>query len=120
MQGKTVGFAALSDAITPVARSADGRISAKLMQSKTGGFAALTTDLSITTHMDVLVPCPELSQTLSEEMPLGCEAHGCARAADVQDAQVPCPELSQTLNEEMPLGCGGQGWPRAARATAPL
>jgi hypothetical protein len=25
------------------------------MQSETGGFAALTTDLSITTHMDVLV-----------------------------------------------------------------
>jgi hypothetical protein len=37
----------LSDAIIPAARSADVMISAELMQSKTGGFAALTTDLSI-------------------------------------------------------------------------
>jgi hypothetical protein len=31
-------------------------ILAELMQRKTAGFAALTTDLSITTHMDVPVP----------------------------------------------------------------
>ena len=55
------------------------------MQSKTAGFAALTTDLSITTHMDVLVPCPELSETLSEEMPLGCEGQGWPGAANLQD-----------------------------------
>ncbi len=54
-------------------------ISAELMQSKTTGFAALTTDLSITTHMDVLVPCRELSRRLSEEMPLGCEGHAPRR-----------------------------------------
>jgi hypothetical protein len=70
-------------------------IPAELMQSKTTGFAALTTALSNYDVRDALVPCRELSQRLSEEMPLGCGGHGWPGAVNLQDCAQRCTTRSR-------------------------